>query len=94
MQYRLIEAVARPDLTVSLTFEDGVSGTVDMRPNAELGGVCEPLRDPTFFVSAMHLADEGFVLAWSDEIEFSADSLRYKARPEDYRRDFPDLAAE
>ncbi len=94
MQYRIIGARARPDFTVELTWEGGDFGTVDFRRNVESGGVCAPMGDPDVFVAEMKLVDDGHALAWSDEIEFSADSLWYRLHPEDLQRDYPDVAAE
>jgi hypothetical protein len=94
MLHRIVDARANRDLSVTLTWEEGAVTVADFRPNAEKGGVCAPLRDPDFFVANLRLGDEGYVLAWSDEIEFSADSLWYRAFPEDRARDYPTAAAQ
>jgi hypothetical protein len=49
--------------------------------------VCARLSDKSYFVERMTIADDGYALAWPNEVEFSADSLWYKTHPEDARRD-------
>lgn len=93
MLHRIVKAQPTRDLSVTLTWEDGRVTTADFRPNAGKGGACAPLRDVDFFVAKLRIADEGCVLAWSDEIEFNADSLWYRAFPEDRERDYPTAAA-
>lgn len=94
MQHRISSATAHSNGTVTLTWDGGEIGTVDFAPNIERGGVCAPMADPDFFVAKIRVADQGCVLAWSDEIEFSADSLWYRLHPDDLRRDYPEVAAE
>ena len=94
MLYRISRAVAAPDHSVRLRWEDGVDGVVDFRPIIAKGGVFLPMQDPVFFVREMRIAADGTALEWPDEIDFSADGLRYKAFPADARKDFGVLAAE
>lgn len=93
MQYRLIELAVDGPTTLALTWQDGRSARIDFADNIDRGGVCAPLANPEFFATA-HLVDDGFAVGWSDAIEFSADSLRYRAFPDDYTRDYASTAAE
>jgi hypothetical protein len=87
MLHRMLHATARPDHTVEISWEDGSTSVVSFADLVSRGGVCTSMRDPAFFIEKMSLADEGFALAWPDEVEFSADSLWYKTHPDDARRD-------
>jgi len=58
------------------------------------------LADPAFFVDAMAVEDGGYGLVWprpptaDDEvggIDISADSLWYRAHPEEWRKDYGPL---
>jgi hypothetical protein len=46
--YEIVDAVAYPDHTVSITWSDGVRGVVDFLPIIDRGGWFTPLRDPLF----------------------------------------------
>jgi aspartyl/asparaginyl beta-hydroxylase (cupin superfamily) len=87
MLHRMVSAKARPDYFVDIVWDDGSKSAVSF---ADLvgRGVCAAMADTKYFVERMGIADEGYALAWPDEIEFSADSLWYKAHPDDARRDF------
>jgi hypothetical protein len=92
---RFIEkAQANPDLTVTIEWQGGGTDTIDFKPNVAKGGVCAPLADPAFFTSKMYVAEDGYFLGWPEEIEFSADSLWYRAHPDELKRDYPEAAAE
>ncbi len=86
MQHRVTAAAAKPDYTVEITWEDDSRSVVSF---ADLvgRGVCKPMSDRAYFVARMTIADEGYALAWPDEVEFSADSLWYKAHPQDAQKD-------
>lgn len=86
MLHRMTSATARADFTVDIVWEDGTTSRVDFSTVAGRG-VCAPLRDVEYFTGNMEVADGGFALAWPNEVEFSADSLWYKAHPDDARRD-------
>jgi hypothetical protein len=38
-----------PDYRLSITFDDGAQGVVDVREMVQFTGVFQPLRDPAFF---------------------------------------------
>ena len=86
MLHRIKQATAAPDYSVALVWDDGSSSTVSF---ADLvgRGVCAPFRDSLYFVERIRIADEGYALAWPDDVEFSADSLWYKTHPDDARGD-------
>lgn len=95
-------AQARPhrDFTVEIDWSEGGSDVVDLRPVASRGGVFTALADPEFFVTAMTVEDGGYGLVWprqpvaADEvggIDISADSLWYRAHPEEWARDYGPL---
>jgi hypothetical protein len=90
--HRIFKADPHREPSVSLAWEDGTAARCDFRPMA--GSVCAPSRDPDRFVGRMRVADKRSVLARSDEIEFGADSLRYRAFPEARERDDPTAAAQ
>jgi hypothetical protein len=48
---------------------------------AKRGNLYAALENPEDFVGGMHIIPHGFGLSWPNELEFSADSLRYRAFP-------------
>ncbi len=90
--YQIVKAIPHADYTVTLTWSDRQTSQADFRHILN-GPVMVPLRDAAFFTKNCRVSDDGRVLAWSDELEFCADALRYKGFPEDYRRDYPGSAA-
>jgi len=66
---------------VTITWSDGVTGSVDFLPIIDRGGWFTPLRDPDYFVSTMVLLPGGIGLTWPEEIDYSADGLRQTAFP-------------
>jgi hypothetical protein len=79
--YEIVDAVAHPDHTVSITWSDGARGVVDFLPIIDRGGCFTPLRDPEYFVSEMIRLPGGIGLTWPEEIDYSADGLRRAAFP-------------
>jgi hypothetical protein len=79
--YEIVDAVAHPDHTVSITWSDGARGVVDFLPIIDRGGWFTPLRDPEYFVAEMIRLPDGIGLTWPEEIDFSADGLRRAAFP-------------
>ena len=88
MLYEITHAVAHPDHTVTLTWSDGVRGAVDLTPYIERGGLFAALKDPDYFMREMTILRSGIGLAWPNEVDFSADGLRYDAFPEDEAGEF------
>jgi hypothetical protein len=89
MLYEIVEAVAHPDHTVTITWSDGVRGGVDFLPLIDHGGWFTPLRDPDYFVATMMVLSGGRGLTWPEEIDYSADNLRRAAFPNGAPSDQP-----
>ncbi|MBS0644405.1 MAG: DUF2442 domain-containing protein [Proteobacteria bacterium] len=86
--YEIIDAVAQPDHTVTITWADGLRGVVDFLPVIDRGGWFTPLRDGDYFVATMTVLEGGAGLTWPEEIDYSADFLRKLAFPDG----LPDVA--
>jgi Protein of unknown function (DUF2442) len=56
MLYRITDAVAHPNQTLTVTWSDGVSAIVDMSPVIAQGNVFAPMRDADYFVGKMRIA--------------------------------------
>ena len=81
MLHEIATAVANADLTVTITWADGVSAEVDFLPLIDRGGWFSPLRDPDYFIATMIVLPGGRGLTWPEEIDYSADFLRKVAFP-------------
>jgi hypothetical protein len=81
MLYRIINAIAHPDHTVTVTWSDGVTAAVDLLPVIAKGNVFTPLKDPRYFVDEMRIAPDRLGLEWPNRVDFSADGLRFRAFP-------------
>jgi hypothetical protein len=92
MMHRIRQARARPDFTVEIEWDDG-SRSVARFADVVGKGVAKPLADATYFVEKMTVGGGGDWLSWPDEVDFGADSLWYKAHPEDLRRDYGETDA-
>jgi hypothetical protein len=79
--YRIEQAIAHSDHTVTVTWSDGVTATIDLAPAIATGPVFASLRDTAFFVRHMSLPEDRLGLAWPGRIDFSADGLRSRAFP-------------
>jgi Protein of unknown function (DUF2442) len=93
MMHRIRRAVARPNHTVEITWDDGTSSRVSFAEIIMRGPVFEAMRDPVYFAKRMTVDENGYALSWPDEVDFSADGLWHKAHPHDQKRD-PAAAAE
>lgn len=69
---KIIEATAYPDFTVELTFDNGASGRIDVKPRLH-GPVFAPLRDPDMFAQAT--VDKFGALCWPNSADLSPDAL-------------------
>jgi len=81
MLFKIAEAVAHPDHTVTITWSDGVCGVVDFLPIIDRGGWFTPLRDGDYFAATMIALPDRTALTWPEEIDYSADFLRQMAFP-------------
>ena len=88
MLYRITNAVAHPDHTVTVTWSDGVTAVVDMSPAFANGTVFTPMRDAAYFVEKMRIAADRLGLEWPNRVDFSADGLRFRAFPEEAEAEF------
>lgn len=73
---RVVDLEGLPEHRLSVTFSDGVRGTVHWSESA-FTGVFEPLRDPQFFRQA--LIDHGAV-AWPNGADLAPDAMHAEFR--------------
>ncbi len=86
--HRITRAQANPDLSVDLWFEDGRQARVDLSEMVRSAAVAAPFRDAARFVREMAIVEGGDILRWSDQFELHADSLRYRAFPDELVQDY------
>jgi uncharacterized protein DUF2442 len=65
--------------TVSVRFEDGTAGEVDLSYLLEYGGVFEPLRDPDFFLQ-LRADPEAGTIVWPNEADIAPETLYAHAK--------------
>jgi hypothetical protein len=86
MNYR-IKSVEVPRYPVlRITFEDGLSGEIDMTQDIETGPIFAPLKDESYF-RAVKVGDRGLTYGWNlddpgHEIDFCPDSVRIRFESE------------
>jgi len=86
--YRITHAQGNPDFSVDLRFEDGRQARVNLSEVVQSAAVAAPFRDPARFVRGLTIVEGGDLLRWSDQFELHADSLRYRAFPDEVVRDY------
>jgi hypothetical protein len=86
--HRILGARANSDFSLNLKFEDGSEAQVDLSELVKTAAIAAPFRDVSRFVSALKIAEDGEVLRWDDQFELHADSLRYRAFPDELERDY------
>ena len=86
--YRITHAKANPDFSVDLSFEDGRQARINLSEVVQSATVAAPFRDAARFVRGLTIVEGGDVLHWSDQFELHADSLRYRAFPDELARDY------
>lgn len=69
---RIVKAIAHENFTLELTFDDGVSGCVNVKPHL-FGPVFEPLQDPAFFTKVS--VDQFGAVCWPNNADLSPDTL-------------------
>lgn len=62
-----------------LTFDDGITGDVDLSDLPNAGPVFEPLRDPGYFASA-YIDPIARTVAWPGDIDLDPEALHDEAR--------------
>jgi hypothetical protein len=83
MLYEIAQAVAQPDHIVTVTWSDGAIGHINFAPYIAKGGLFSALSDPNYFVKKMRILPNGIGLSWPNDVDFSADGLRYDAFPKE-----------
>lgn len=86
--HRIVQAQANADFSLDLEFEDGRRARVSLWDLIESAPVAASFRDPALFVGEAKIREDGDVLRWSDQFELHADSLRYRAFPEELEHDY------
>jgi Protein of unknown function (DUF2442) len=86
--HRITRARANADFSLDLQFDDEREARVDLAELIHSALVAEPFRDAKRFVSELQLVEDGDVLRWNDQFELHADSLRYRAFPDELIRDY------
>jgi hypothetical protein len=86
--YRIASAAAQADHKVVITWSDGVTASVDLAPVIETGPVFAAMRDGAWFAANMRVAPDRLGLEWPNNIDFSADGLRFRAFPEAAEAEF------
>ncbi len=88
MLYRIISAVAHPDHKMTVTWSDGVTAAVDLAPVLATRPVFDAMRDGNRFAENMRVAADRLGLEWPNNVDFSADGLRFRAFPEAAEAEF------
>jgi hypothetical protein len=91
MLYRIKDAEAHPNHTLTITWSDGATAIVDLSSVIAKGDVFAPLLEPTYFVRRMRIAEDRLGLEWPDRVDFSADGLRFRAFPAEAEEEFGPL---
>jgi hypothetical protein len=86
--HRITHAQANDDFSVDLQFDDGRKTRVSLAEVIKSAQVAAPFRDPARFVRDLTVAENGDILRWSDQFELHADSLRYRAFPDEFESDY------
>jgi hypothetical protein len=86
--HRITQAQANPDFSVDLSFDDGRQARVDLSEVVQSAAVAAPFRDSARFMRELTIVEDGDVVRWSDQFELHADSLRYRAFPDELVRDY------
>ena len=80
MRHKIVDVHVIKYPVLSITFEDGLSGELDLQNDIVTKSMFAELKDETFF-NTVSLAADGLCLGWKldhvfEEIDFSADGLR------------------
>ncbi len=79
---------AHADFSLDLRFDDGREARLSLAEIVNSAQVAAPFRDPDRFVSQLKLVEDGDILRWDEQFELHADSLRYRAFPDELARDY------
>lgn len=75
----LTEAKPRDGYIVTVRFDDGTSGDVDLSYLTEYGGVFEPLKDPAYFAQLRADAEAGTIV-WPNDADIAPETLYAHAK--------------
>jgi len=75
----LTEAKPRDGYIVTVRFDAGTSGDVDLSYLTECGGVFEPLKDPAYFVQLRADAEAGTIV-WPNDADIAPETLYAHAK--------------
>jgi hypothetical protein len=70
----LTEAKALDGYVVSVRFEDGTAGNVDLSYLTGYGGVFEPLKDPEYF-RQLRADEEAGTIVWPNDADIAPETL-------------------
>jgi hypothetical protein len=74
---RVTNVETKPEYTLSVTFEDGTSGEVNLTDRL-FGPMFEPLKDPAYFA---HASIDAFgVICWPNGADLAPDALYAKLK--------------
>ena len=94
MLYRIENAIAHPDHTVTVTWSDGLQAIVNLAPVVAKGKIFAAMQEPNYFVEHMRIASDRLGLEWPNRVDFSADGLRFRAFPDEADDEFRGAQAE
>jgi hypothetical protein len=86
--HRILSMRANRDFSVDLQFEDGREARVDLSAILASAAIAAPFREADRFTSSAILIEDGEILHWDEQFELHADSLRYRAFPEELQGDY------
>ncbi|HEY7802852.1 MAG TPA: DUF2442 domain-containing protein [Orrella sp.] len=75
--HRVKNVETKPDHTLSVTFEDGTTGEVNLSDRL-FGPMFEPLKDPAYFAQAS--IDAFGVICWPNGADLAPDALYDKLK--------------
>jgi hypothetical protein len=79
------------DHRLRLTFDDGLTGDVDLSNLLNAGPVFQPLRDPRFFAQA-YIDPKTRTVAWPGGIDLDPEGLREEAGKDPVKVDSPRIS--
>ncbi len=74
MLTHIIDIEPLSNYQLSLSFDDGKVGILDMNETISLGGVFSKLADRSFFAQVQISEDKRYI-QWGNELDFCADAL-------------------
>lgn len=78
MSYDVVAAEYERDYKIRVTFENGKTGTIDLLPRIEKGGIYGPLKNERRFRD-FEINSELGVLTWGEQIDIAPETLYSEA---------------